>query len=79
MAILDWEWGRNSAPREGQKSPVVFLFFPLLKLKTKKLLRKISSKNLAAGVKLLRYTMKAIIMSLSLPPPPAEITINECS
>ena len=21
MAILDWEWGRNSAPREGQKMP----------------------------------------------------------
>ena len=21
MAIFDWEWGRNSAPREGQKIP----------------------------------------------------------
>ena len=21
MAIFDWEWGRNSAPREGQKMP----------------------------------------------------------
>ena len=22
VAIFDWEWGQNSAPREGQKSPV---------------------------------------------------------
>ena len=21
MAIFDWEWGRNSAPRDGQKRP----------------------------------------------------------
>ena len=21
VAIFDWEWGRNSAPRDGQKSP----------------------------------------------------------
>ena len=21
MAIFDWEWGRNSAPRDGQKIP----------------------------------------------------------
>ena len=21
VAIFDWEWGRNSAPREGQKMP----------------------------------------------------------
>ena len=25
MAIFDWEWGRNSAPREGQKNPVNML------------------------------------------------------
>ena len=24
MAIFDWEWGRNSAPREGQKIPCLF-------------------------------------------------------
>ena len=23
VAIFDWEWGRNSAPRDGQKSPCV--------------------------------------------------------
>ena len=21
MAVFDWEWGRNSAPRDGQKRP----------------------------------------------------------
>ena len=24
VAIFDWEWGRNSAPRDGQKSHWVF-------------------------------------------------------
>ena len=23
VAIFEWEWGRNSAPRDGQKSPEV--------------------------------------------------------
>ena len=23
MAIFDWEWGPNSVPRDGQKSPVM--------------------------------------------------------
>ena len=26
-AIFDWEWGRNSAPREGQKIPCVFITY----------------------------------------------------
>ena len=25
VAIFDWEWGRNSAPRDGQKAPGVKL------------------------------------------------------
>ena len=26
VAIFDWEWGRNSAPKEGQKLPEVYPF-----------------------------------------------------
>ena len=25
VAIFDWEWGRNSTPREGQKIPCMFI------------------------------------------------------
>ena len=27
VAIFDWEWGRNSAPREGQKIPCIILIW----------------------------------------------------
>ena len=30
VAIFDWEWGRNSAPREGQKIP--WMFASMIKL-----------------------------------------------
>ena len=26
VAIFDWEWGRNSAPRDGQKKPCKIAF-----------------------------------------------------
>ena len=29
VAIFDWEWGRNSAPGEGQKIPCTFLGEPV--------------------------------------------------
>ena len=32
VAILDWEWGRNSAPRDGQKSPWESIFFCIVGL-----------------------------------------------
>ena len=27
VAIFDWEWGRNSAPKDGQKSPSMVKVF----------------------------------------------------
>ena len=35
VAIFDWEWGRNSAPRDGQKRPCIvndfFIFASLFR------------------------------------------------
>ena len=33
MAIFDWEWGRNWAPRDGQKIPCLTYIFFALQLK----------------------------------------------
>ena len=35
VAIFDWEWGQNSAPRGGQKRPCVKVHFWLTKLRSK--------------------------------------------
>ena len=31
VAIFDWEWGQNSAPRDGQKMPSVYTHVSILK------------------------------------------------
>ena len=33
VEIFDWEWGQNSAPREGQKMPGTFISVNMVTLK----------------------------------------------